>query len=309
MAKDYYLGNVGVWRTLPNGVHIFILEGSDLETEMQKFDEPSWEIEYNKTLYSNEIVNKITYADFKYYYIDNNHNRIKPSDYVKRRIHKVFESRKYSNPEMDDFILNGLKHEVTELIINDRGTNWLKSDMFMRRLQIAIGPRFEMLDSFSHETAHAIDRSFGSKWYSYSYVSKKHNMTMLQAMKEECPSIEDIKHEQDAVIKLKQDEREFDQTQFLEQAEVALVDLAQALYGDKECKKTFGWLPHSAGYYSDTADPSNQSAELFAELTSSLFCDKNQTLYNIVKKHMPKTIEIYHEIIKEVKARWKTLKN
>lgn len=302
MAKDYFHGKEGVWRTLPNGVHIFIPDGSDLETEMAKFTEPEWAEHYSKAEYAKQIVSHFTSADFRYHYIDNNHNRIMPAKYARRILNDVFQKRKYSDPDADALILGGFEHKVSEFNLNDRDSNWCKSIYSYSRIMISLDTRPEMLNSISHEIGHAIDYNKGN-YMSSSFISPSFGVTMQDMLFREFPDIEMCNDEAEVLLDKMHAEKDLDMNAFISQASFNLVDMVQAVYGDKECKRVFGFTGHSDGYFE--LDKRNAGTELFAELTASLFCDKNKSFYNVIKQHCPNTIKIYHEIIEEVKSRWK----
>ena len=318
--KVTFQGKEGVWRTLPNGVHIFIPNGSDIDTELSKMTEDDWSSAHNNSEYATNLLNSVTYVDIQGWYWDNNH-RLKPSEFANRVVRRAFEARTYRNPDMDELVLSGIKNSVSELILNDRGTNWFKCQLgyitgWTKRVQISVeGAKAELLSALSHEVGHAIDCVDVRYYYSSSFVSPTHNKTMKQLMLEEFPDLEYISDEvdiiEDARTKVAQDDTlspvaKNMQLLFLRDAQENLVDMVQAVYGDDAAKNKFGWTPHSKGYFEE--DDKNGATELFAELTESLFCDKDKTFYNVIKQYCPKTIDVYNEILEEVKKEWNSKK-
>ena len=306
MGKDYFKGEYGKWVTM-NGAHIFIADGEDPEHAFARFTEPEWAEHHTKSEYAKHFADKITYADFRYHYLDDNDNRIMPGKYAKRMITRVLQERKYRNEELDSFILGGLNKSVTELIINDRDTNWFKGSLGVRRVQLSIGTRPEMLESISHEIAHAIDyrplvNEIGT-YYSTAFISPTYGKTMMDMFLEEYPDDEMVEDEIGVMVDAMHNAKSLDENAFISSAISSVVDTVQAVRGDEECRSKFGYLPHPEKYFSDDYD--NTGTELFAELTASLFCHKTATFYNFIKQHCPRTIEIYHEIIEEVQKKWK----
>ena len=319
MAKDTYRGKQGVWRTLPNGVHIFIPDGSDLDTEIAKMDEQSWESEYTKSQYANAIIDRFTYADFKYWYQDKvTKERVKPAKHAKQVLRNCLEHREIIDPAMDELILKGLQNKVNELVVNDRGTNWFRGGI-TRRIQIDIdgNDKNKILEALSHEIGHAIDNTVKG-YMSYTFHSPTLGVTMHEMLAYEMHQnldLEYIEDEADRFSDLMRQVREqyqagqIDETEYkrayfrYDESRVCLADMCQAYYGDKECEKIFGYTPHKRGYFEESNQ--NAAAECFAELTSDLFWDKEKRFYDLMKQYCPDSIKIYHEILEEVKNQWK----
>lgn len=317
MAKQIYKGQTGEWRTLDNGVHVFIPDGQTLEDALARFADDAWEQEYTKSQYADEIIKHFTYADFQYWYQDNEtHERIKPAKHAKQVLRNVLEHRQICDPEIDKLILNGLVNNVRELVINDRGTNWFKSGL-SRRIQLDIdsNDKNKILECISHEIGHSIDYDITSGYLSSHYKSKKFGVTMQEMLVSEITDnldLETIQDESDIFSDLMRQVREqyqsgaIDATEYkrayfrYDEAGVCLADMCQAIYGDNKCKEIFGYLPHEEKYF----ETHRASEECFAELTSDLFWDKEKRFYDLIKQYCPDTIEIYHEIIEEVKKKW-----
>lgn len=317
MAKQRFQGQDGVWRTLPNGVHIFIPDGQTAEDVINNFADEDWEKNYTKSQYADEILKSITYADFKYWYEDKDtHERVKPAKHAKNVIRNVIEWHDTVDPAMDDFILKGLKNNVSELIINDRKSNWFKRDYWSGKTRIQIdidgNSKSKILEAISHEIGHAIDCRSDMKYMSSTFVSEKHGKTLQDMFKSEVPDIELLTDEIELLSDLKRQvnslkdhmsKEEYAKAYFrYDESQTCLCDMFQAIYGDKECESRFGFLPHERKYFENNNE--NTGTELFAELTSDLFWDNEKRFYNTIKQHCPKTIEIYHEIMEEVKKSW-----
>ncbi len=312
-----YYGKQGEWRTLPNGVHIFIEKGQSLEDAMKSFDESGWESEYKKSEFNEQLLESFTYADLQGYYTDKEHKRIKPAQVAKRKIRTALQSRDYRDPEMDAIIIGGIKNKVREFIVNDRNTAWFKP--VSRRIQISInGNDCEIVESIGHEIGHAIDHSI-TGYKSSTYHSELYGLTMREALFNEFNknlTLDKINEEanalSEAMSKVRKDyldgkfksDRQYLQAYYrLDDAAMCLCDMTQAVYGDNECLKIFGELGHEAGYYNKSK--ALAATECFAELTSCLFWNKDKTFYNLMNKYCPETIEIYHEILDKEVESWK----
>lgn len=317
MPKQIFQGKEGVWRTLPNGVHIFIPNGSDLDSEINKFADDDWETEYTKSQYADAILKNFTYADLKYWYMDKDTGkRVKPSVHAKLSLRNSLEYRDIVSPEYDELILRGLENNVTELIVNDRRTNWFRRDWWtqQRRIQIDIDSnnKAKILESLSHEIGHAIDCDDHLSYHSSKWKSPTFGVTMVDMFKQEVPDLDMLLDEADVMVDLRSQvigmkehisKREFTKSYFrYDETRVCIADMVQAIYGDSVCENKFGFLPHEKGYFKDNNE--NIGTELFAELTSCLFWDKEKRFYDVIKQHCPNTIKIYHEIIEEVKSKW-----
>lgn len=313
MPKQIFQGKEGVWRTMPNGNHIFIPDGETLDSVLSKMEETAQNQYYDKAQTIDALINRITFVELYRKYF-NNGQRIMPKKYARLMLNRALEFKDDCDPEIESLVYHCISKStnIMEFQINDRGTNWYKA--YNRRLQINIhDPLYEINCSIGHEVGHAIDCSApGYHFLSSTFKSPKYGKTLSEMFKEEFTDIDLIQDEYDEFKhqeKFMKDEG-FDYTMKWMAAKNAyrtaaanMADMYQAVFGDKECTDRFGWIPHVTGYFKD--DPENLGTELFAELTESLFNDKNKTFYNAIKEQCPKSIEVYREIIKEVKKKWR----
>lgn len=318
MPKQIFKGKPGKWITTETGTHVFIPDGSDLETELSKFADDVWESNYTKSQYADEVLKHFSYADFRYHYFNKETNqRVKPAQHAKQVLRNCLEHRDIVDPAIDALVLNGLQNNVNELIINDRHTNWFRGG-FTRRIQLDIdsNDKNKIIESLSHEIGHAIDNDYATGFRSTYYKSKVFGVTMQEMLEQEMHEnldLETINDEADIFGDLMRQVREqyqngeIDTTEYkrayfrYNQSAACLADMCQAIYGHKECVKIFGYNPHDTDYFDDY---NNAAVECFAELTSDLFWDKEKRFYNLMKQYCPDTIKIYHEIIEEVKKSW-----
>lgn len=318
MAKQIFRGKPGKWITTETGTHVFIPDGSDLETALSEMADDDWEQNYTKSQYADEVIKHFSYADFQYWYMDKDtHQRIKPAAHAKQVLRNTLEHREIVDPEIDKLILNALENNVSELIINDRGTNWFRGG-YIRRIQLDVdnNDKNKILESLSHEIGHSIDNNYIHGFMSNTYKSKTFGVTMNEMLIYEMNAnldLETINDESDIFNDLMRqvkeqyetgqiDSKEYKRAYFrYNQSQACLADMCQAIYGNKECKRIFGYLPHDSNYF----DERNTGAvECFAELTSDLFWDKEKRFYDLMKQYCPDTIKIYHEIIEEVQKKW-----
>lgn len=318
MAKQIFRGKPGKWITTETGTHVFIPEGSDLETALSEMAEDAWESNYTKSQYADEVLKHFTYADFRYYYFDKaTDKRVKPAQHAKQVLRNSLEHRDIVDPEIDKLILGALENNVNELIINDRHTNWFRGGA-TRRIQLDIdsNDKNKIIESLAHEIGHSIDNDWRTGYRSSNYKSKVFGATMQEMLEYEMQSnldLETINDEADIFNDLMRQvseqykNGEIDTTEYkrayfrYNQSAACLADMCQAIYGHKECKKIFGYNTHSTDYFDEY---NNAAVECFAELTSDLFWDKEHRFYDLMKQYCPDTVKIYHEIIEEVKKSW-----
>lgn len=326
MAKQVYKGQEGKWVTI-NGAHVFIPDGKTLDDVYADMSDEAWDLEYTKSQYADQVISHFSYADFKYWYLDKEtKQRIKPAKHAKQVLRNVLEHREICDKSIDAIILKGLDESVTELIVNDRGTNWFKRDYWTgaRRIQIDIdgNDKNKILESLSHEIGHAIDCDEKHNYSSSTYKSKVYGVTMAEMLSYEMSenmTLDSLIDEADILLDLRSQvinqykNGEIDTTEYkrayfrYDEARVCLADMCQAFYGDKETSKQFGYLPHARKYFENNNE--NSATELFAELTADLFYDKEKRFYNIMKQYCPDTIKIYHEILEERKSKWNLEQN
>lgn len=194
-----------------------------------------------------------------------------------------------------------------------------KFDPDKMRIIIDIGAgdsTIEIGQKYFHEMGHASDCIDGWHYKSSEFISPKHGKTLSEMLKEEFAGVDsgvlqkifnDWNDKIDEAHKKYKDselshEEYCDIRDCLMKCQTDLADITQGQTGDKNVMVIFGWTPHPPYKGKPYYDQAKFLAgtEFFAEVTCDLATNKNQDLVKALKRICPKTLEIYHEIRKEI---------
>lgn len=315
----------GHWITLENGTHIFIKEGQSVEEaikenfdkddlpEKEGFDEGDW---YDKR------------EDYSYAFVKSGVFKIgkNATKETKETFINQLNNRNIYNKDLENLIINNISKLEKIKILDDekqvRGGTWYNRYKKYLTLCVSSWNPFATLHNLTHEMGHCIDNKNDDEYLSSTFLSKKYGSTLDFMIKEEFSKIkeEDIIKFRDELsnsaneTRIKFNEIRGDKNfyEFIKTKEAKdllelnsrdvtsvnyLGDITQSCLGEDKCKILFNnYLGHSENYFNTIG---NRGTELFAELIDTLVNDKNKKLYNFIKKHCPKSIDIFNEIIKE----------
>lgn len=302
----------GKWVTI-NGTHIFIKDGQTVEEAIE-------ELNTKRDNNIKTILGKIKYADAKYWYVDRDtKERIMPKKHFTKVFGDALKVCPIVKSDIEDCIVGCIQTKLKFLQLQDHGISDYDSGWERIRLNVvddSVNSR--IVEVFCHEMGHAMDNISGNKWRSSSFVSSKHGVTMvsmlfdelkndenLESLCDEYEILQDLKRQVVQNYKDKSIDRQeyYDKYTAYDEARVDLADVVQAIWGNEECKRRFGFIPHPKppDYFYGERGRRYAGTECFAELTANLSTDNEKRFYDIMKTYAPKTIEIYEEIMEEVK--------
>lgn len=163
-----------------------------------------------------------------------------------------------------------------------------------------------MSDLF-HELGHCLDHggSSSGEHLSSSFISQKYNNSLTDVLKNEMQGVaEDIVKEIKSLksqcpyssSRLTENENSSEVQKY--QSYRSLEDMLQGSMGDDRISQQEELdRGHEKDYFDSLGI--HRGTEFFAELTDNIINDKNKTLLNICKKYLPKTTDIYFEILEE----------
>ena len=169
---------------------------------------------------------------------------------------------------------------------------------------------------YFHESGHCSDWISVNKFQSSTYVSKKYNKTLSDMLKEEINSVPEDElvnayYEMDGRRNALWDMYLNDEIHWneyeerytcLAKAQTDLADIIQGQKGDDFVLNYFKFIPHSPRNKTSYYNQGNflAGAEAFAEITCHLATDKRNYFINVMKNFIPKTLEIYNELLEEL---------
>ncbi len=300
----------GRWVTI-NGTHIFIKDGQTVEEAFAEF-------EGKRTKTADAIISKIKYADAHFWYYDKDNKRIMPKKWFTEKLRNALKQHPIRDADIEEAISVAMNNKVEFFVLQDHGVSDFTQDE--KRIRINMDVVFaQCVEVMCHEIGHAMDNIGWNKWLSSTFVSPTHGKTMVDMLREElsAPGMIDMLTDEWAnLIDLRRQvtsqwaEKAISKKEYLykytayNEAQGDLCDIIQMMYGNQEAKKRCGYLAHpSSDYAGYNADRHRrlQGTELFAELTASKATDDETRFYGIMDLYCPKTVEIYKEIIEEVK--------
>ena len=308
--------NQGKWVTI-NGTHIFIKKGQSVEEAMA-------ERQQHRTNNIDSIIKNVTYADAHFWYMDKEtKKRVMPKKHFTEQLRTALENYPIEKADIEDAMVGCLNNKIQIVILQDHGLSDYNQGWERVRLNMdTINAR--CVEVFCHEMGHAMDNIGYNSWRSSTFVSPKHGKTMVDMLYEELKSddvLENLIDEHTILTDLIRQvtehfkDNQIDKKEYFKkhtaynEASINLVDMVQVVYGEDVCKARFGYLPHPKppNYFVGSGrGRRNAGTELFAELTANLCTDNEKRFYNVMKYYAPKTVEIYEEIMEEVKGQWKS---
>jgi len=351
----FFNGKEGRWITV-KGNHIFISDGENVQDAINKFfNSDSFDDDYEYD--DNYEPDFDTYFTFEEYeepkkpepkpepeYKDSDYKKEKLKAFkgiwdasyakIKNRFIDQFMRHKVNDKEMEDILFDMLKKKDKIQRV------WIKSEYtsggtyynrFYKKIVMNIQDNNEnysqTMGNLFHEMGHALDNNGVGKYYSSSYVSSKHGVTLAQMLKTELSEneskIDELLQEYQNIERYKNllyddwkagkitnEFRLNEKARAYYGAALSIVDTVQGTYGLQYVRDKFGNWTHPAGYfdyeskgnpeYAESWNATNRGTEFFAEMTDDLVNDHEHIFSNLMKKHAPKSVEIYYEILKEM---------
>jgi len=354
MAK--FEGKDGRWITTKTGKHIFIEAGKTVEEAMgEAFEEFQYdpdddfdqdfdfddeddgggiEIDWDKDDWTPE---KRQYKKYE---------TPEPADENKAKLFKALKGKlKFGKDDRrwnikGHFLSQINSHEVQDedlynIVTNQIATNndiiqkirirseYKKGGTFYNRYKkgifMAVSEGDDYMQTMSnlfHEAGHAIDNDGTGKYYSSTYISKIHGVTLQEMLKDEiseidinkvkgrCEELEDLRDKVKALYndgKIDYNTRVNERAR-LQSARLSIIDVIQGTHGAKYAMDNLGTFTHAGYYFDDKYDwlgPVNRGTEFFAEMTDDLINDKERNFSQFMREIAPKSTEIYFEILKE----------
>ena len=249
-----------------------------------------------------------------------NYGMISGSKECVEKFRKALESREVLDPELEYMIAycarEGfgrygfgtlyLRKNQSSVFVND---NW-KYGSYIQIGGLSDATNKYIVSGLAHEVGHAMDYDRSQRRYrSSSFISPKYGVSLQDMIQKKMAeaNVDEIKgiiHDivsKRKEINHKRARREIYIKQYLDQIydlEIesgSIEDIVEANLGDK-VPEAFG---HGKSYWKD--DKESVGTELFAEITESRIGDKNRGTIKFLEKYAPECLEIYDEIISELK--------
>lgn len=310
------------WITV-NGNHIPIKPGQTKEQAIKErfnFDagEESFDNYNSKELsvmeYASEYRKNVkdVYIQSGVFYTDRDGNRINATKLFKDSLEKTMNNREVYREDIENAVVKILPR--TSIILKDYGGTSYKGYPTNRmQMNFHRNNDYQNIKDYFHEMGHALDDNQKGGYYSSSYNSKKYGVTLSEMINEEFNLIDDstITELRDNIIYRLNDlndrhaNNELNQREYLNkwyrtnQVLLDIADTIQSCKGYSEAKRLMSTGGHKSDYFEGVFAEENRGTELFAELTSSLVSDEDKEFASFIKKHCPRTYEIYEEILKE----------
>lgn len=322
MAK--FNGDEGRWITTKTGKHVFIKNGQsvkealgeafgeeftyDVDEDFDKSDE-----DFDFDIEPEEVNLKVRKTTLQ-----------KPSGKGYTHDLKAEFNDMLNYPWQNDKINNMINKQVNDKNKLPNGIK-LKDTKTVSRLKqgdrilldIAEGDSMvRIAQKYFHESGHCSDWISINKFQSSTYISKKYNKTLSDMLKEEINSIPeneliDAYYEMNGRRNALWDMYLNDEIHWneyeerytcLAKAQTDLADIIQAQKGDDFVLNYFKFIPHPPRNKKPYYSQGNflPGTEAFAEITCHLATDKRNYFINVMKNFIPKTLEIYNELLEEL---------
>lgn len=299
-----------------------IPEEPTTESTKRNFGEMEWDDIKNLSL--DEILENVPQKEIKEKFIKSLKGKLKSytnessfaQKYVKDRFKKQLAAMDVQDEQLfsiinDNVLSKGFFKYIRVKSAAVRGSTEMSYDRFgYSRVKLNASPTSgaDTTSDLFHELGHCLDHNgeLNGNHLSSTFISKKYNDTLSNVLKDEMQGvandivneIKNLKSQHPRISSTKVEAENYEEYQKF-QSYRYLEDMLQGSMGNSRVKQQEGInTGHKKGYFEDD-NGLHRGTEFFAELTDNIINDKNKTLLNICKKHLPKTTDIYFEILEE----------